>query len=214
MKNKIIVLAGTVVAIMLLFLGFGADKVYATTGCFLDTIGHPFETYICWMKDYGITGGSGGGNYSPDGYVTRGQMAVFMQRSSEVPPTKGDTYINVGPGAWIVDDTTGAGITLGTIKNYPGISHLGSSNTGTHYFMLVPSLPSSLYNTEMYVKGVKLCYDAGHGATINVVSLLHYSSGVIFNQISDYTIRSDKACSTFLMSNPSEFWGGDQVTLR
>lgn len=45
---------------MLLVGAFSVGKAYASTGCFTDTVGHPFETYICWMKDNGITGGSGG----------------------------------------------------------------------------------------------------------------------------------------------------------
>lgn len=210
MKNKISILIGTIFAILFISLGFGVGKVYATTGCFTDTIGNWAESYICWMKDKGITTGTGPGIYSPNSFVTRAQMAVFMQKQADVPPTKGDIYINVGPGAWLVDDTD----TTGYIRNYPGYSQLRSSTMGNHYFMLIPSLPSSLYNTEMYVKGVKLCYDAMHAATINEISLLHYSSGVVLSQVNDFNIRSDNICSTFLMSTPSEFWGGDQVTLR
>jgi hypothetical protein len=33
----------------------------------------------------GITGGCGGGNYCPDQVVTRGQMAVFLVRTFNLP---------------------------------------------------------------------------------------------------------------------------------
>ncbi|MBL8063024.1 MAG: S-layer homology domain-containing protein, partial [Anaerolineales bacterium] len=37
-----------------------------------------------WIKQFaaeGITGGCGGGNYCPEGSLTRDQMAVFLQRT-------------------------------------------------------------------------------------------------------------------------------------
>jgi hypothetical protein len=55
---------GVVLAI-LVFSTFWAGNVYAATGCFLDTNGHWAETFICWMKDNGITGGTGGGTTAP-----------------------------------------------------------------------------------------------------------------------------------------------------
>lgn len=40
--------------------------------------GHPFFQWVEALYDSGITAGCGGGNYCPDDYVTRGQMAVFI----------------------------------------------------------------------------------------------------------------------------------------
>ena len=42
---------------------------------------HPFFQYIEAFAAAGITGGCGGGNYCPDGPVTRGQMAVFLAKA-------------------------------------------------------------------------------------------------------------------------------------
>ncbi len=39
---------------------------------------HPFHRFIEALAASGITGGCGGGNYCPDGPLTRGQMAVFL----------------------------------------------------------------------------------------------------------------------------------------
>jgi hypothetical protein len=60
-------------------------QVSAATGCFDDTNGHIFETYIFWMSDNGITSGCGGGNFCPEDSVTRDQMAVFLVRTFDLP---------------------------------------------------------------------------------------------------------------------------------
>jgi hypothetical protein len=65
-------------------------KALATTGCFDDTNGHIFETYICWMDDHGITSGCGGGNFCPNDGVTRGQMSVFIKRVFDLAEANDD----------------------------------------------------------------------------------------------------------------------------
>lgn len=42
---------------------------------------HPFFRYIEALARSGITSGTGGGAYSPDAAVTRGQMAVFLSKA-------------------------------------------------------------------------------------------------------------------------------------
>jgi hypothetical protein len=41
---------------------------------------HPFFQYIEALAKSGITGGCGSGNYCPDNFITRGQMAVFLAK--------------------------------------------------------------------------------------------------------------------------------------
>jgi hypothetical protein len=65
-------------------------QVSAATGCFNDTNGHIFETYICWMDDNGITSGCGGGNFCPNDSVTRGQMSVFIKRVYDLAEANDD----------------------------------------------------------------------------------------------------------------------------
>jgi hypothetical protein len=45
--------------------------------------GGPFDPWIEDLADRGITGGCGGGNYCPDNFVTRAQMAVFLLKSEQ-----------------------------------------------------------------------------------------------------------------------------------
>ncbi len=45
---------------------------------------NPFAAWIEQLAEEGITGGCGGGNYCPAGLVTRGQMAVFIDKAFEL----------------------------------------------------------------------------------------------------------------------------------
>src|SRR3990170_9133190 len=57
-----------------------APRVAAQTPCFPDVEGHWAETFICWLQANGIVSGYGDGTYRPDNNVTRGEMAVYIQR--------------------------------------------------------------------------------------------------------------------------------------
>ncbi len=61
--------------------------------------------YINAIRDAGITGGCGDGNYCPQGLVTREQMAAFLVRAVEGEPAAnycdGSSYFSdVSPDAW------------------------------------------------------------------------------------------------------------------
>ncbi|MBI5964784.1 MAG: S-layer homology domain-containing protein [Chloroflexi bacterium] len=211
MKHKNLILIGTVLASLLIALSFGVQKAHATTGCFTDTIGHPFETFICWMLDNGITSGTSPGIYSPNANVTRGQMAVFMQRQAEIPPTTGNIYINAGLNDWIPNGTSGA-----SINYYTNVIELHAPSAGTYGFQITPDLPGTLYNRQMYFHSVKLCYDATHGASIVGVYLRHYEGGAtptIFNEVTDFTARTDAICRIYSFTGDGSLWGSDHVVL-
>jgi hypothetical protein len=46
---------------------------------------HPFFAYIQKLRELGITTGCGANLYCPDGWTTRGQMAVFLIRGLFTP---------------------------------------------------------------------------------------------------------------------------------
>ena len=213
MKHNFFVRGGMVLAMLLILtLGVGVGKAYATTGCFADTIGHPFETFICWMKDNNITGGTSPTTYSPDGYVSRGQMAVFMQRLAEIPPTTGNIYINAGLNDWMENGTSGTNY----IAHYTDAVNLRSTVAGTYGFQITPDVPATLYGRQMYANGVKLCYDATLGATLTSVYLRHYSGGgnpAVFNEVEDLTDRTDVTCRTYTFPFNGSIWGSDHLVL-
>jgi hypothetical protein len=212
MKYKAWILIGTVVASLFISFSFGAGQALATTGCFTDTIGHPWETYICWMKDNGITNGTTPTTYSPNGNVTRGQMAVFMQRQAEIPPTTGPIYISTGLNDWMENGSSG----INYVNLYTDAVNLRSTAAGIYGFQITPDVPATLYGRQMYANGVKLCYDATLGATLTSVYLRHYAGGgnpTIYNDVIDLTDRTDTACRNYTFSANSAIWGSDHLAL-
>ncbi|MBL8231466.1 MAG: S8 family serine peptidase [Bryobacterales bacterium] len=69
-------------------LGIGAGEPfsYRTAPYFEDVPAtHPFFAFIQKMRELGITNGCGNNRYCPDGWTTRGQMAVFLIRGLFTP---------------------------------------------------------------------------------------------------------------------------------
>ena len=59
---------------------------------FSDVAGHPFEADIEWIRQAGLTQGCGGGRFCPNDPVTRGEMATFLVRALELPPSASDAF--------------------------------------------------------------------------------------------------------------------------
>ncbi|HTR02273.1 MAG TPA: PQQ-dependent sugar dehydrogenase [Thermoanaerobaculia bacterium] len=72
-----------------------SGMVFADVPC----TGNPFDPWIEDLANRGITGGCGGGNYCPNGNVTRAQMSAFLLKtehgSDYVPPTCGGIFTDV-----------------------------------------------------------------------------------------------------------------------
>lgn len=216
MKGYKSFLLGVILTIFVIS-AFWVGNAYAAL-CFSDIGSLPtvFQDAICWMKTKNVTSGYPDGTYKPDGYVTRAQMALFMKNAAEVPPTTGDVYINTGPMTWQINANY---TSTARMQHYYGWTHFEGISTGTKLFSISPSLPSSLYNTKMYVKGAKICYDATWtGAYITAVELKHMyynTSGFSeWNSITDTTDLTNKGCRTVMFTTPSSFWGTDQVTVN
>jgi len=112
---------------------FWAGTVYATTGCFPDTNGHWAETFICWMKDTGISSGYPDGTYKPANNVTRAEMAVMLQKAVELPPSIGEIRINTGAGNWKQTGTASGTLTLYSWDEYAG--YTSSANNQSFNFL-------------------------------------------------------------------------------
>ncbi|MBI5295923.1 MAG: S-layer homology domain-containing protein [Chloroflexi bacterium] len=191
----------SILAVALLLTVFSAGRASASTGCFNDTNGNWAETFICWMKDNGITGGYPDGGYHPNSSVTRAEMAVFMRALR----TTGDTYINAGPSNWVPNGTGNHYITY-----YPYAAILKNTTAGGAWFNAMPSIPSSILNAKMYFKGVKVCYEATHGASISNIEVRHYgSSGNVLNEVTSTTTRTDSSCVTLNFTSAVSLWGGE-----
>jgi hypothetical protein len=66
-------------------------------GRFLDIQGHTFEVAISWLAAEGITKGCNpplNTRFCPDSSVTRGEMAVFIARATDLPAASGDYFVD------------------------------------------------------------------------------------------------------------------------
>lgn len=211
MKHRNFLLIATVVASLVISMGFGVKSAYATTGCFLDTIGHPFETFICWMKDNGISNGTGGGNYSPNGNVTRSQMAVFMQRQAEIPPSTGDIYISAGFGNWHPFNSTDPL----SYTYFSSQTQVSRSSAGSSFLSVNPDVPTVLYGRSLIFKGVQFCFDTFASTTLNYVEINTYShtTGSLGRNLrfSDPTTRTGNQCRLYTLASPITLTANDGV---
>jgi hypothetical protein len=76
------------IAVFLLRAKYGSSYTppTATRTMFNDIPSDGFAAaWIEQLANEGITGGCGGGNYCPNGSVTRAQMAVFLQKTFNLP---------------------------------------------------------------------------------------------------------------------------------
>ncbi len=93
----------------------------ATGTRFLDVPANAFAAaFIEQLAADGITGGCGGGNYCPNNFVTRAQMAVFLLRAANgagfVPPPATGVFADVPPGSFaanFIEQLAADGITGG-----------------------------------------------------------------------------------------------------
>lgn len=222
MKQYKSFLVGVLVTVLASTL-FWAGTVYAATGCFPDTNGHWAETFICWLKDNGITSGYPDGTYGPGNNVSRAEMSVFLQRIYNLanssaqtkattaennakayadslvntPPSTGEIRINSGPNSW---DWMGTQPGPLSIYRYD-VFTMFTSSTNNNYATLImtPDFPSALYGRVLNVIGMEYCYTANANAYIDRVFAFYTNQtanagGVFTALVSDETNRTDAAC--------------------
>jgi hypothetical protein len=211
MKGTKLFFLGVVLA-TLVFSTFWAGNVYASTGCFTDTNGNWAETFICWLKDNSISNGYGDGTFGPNNNVTRAEMAVFLRRVADVPPSTGAIYVNAGLNGWMPNGTSSNYVTY-----YTSYVQLRAPGAGAYGFQITPDLPATLYGRQMYTHSVKLCYDATYGASITGVYFEHLlMNGTvweIYRIVQDTTVRTDATCREYTLPLDTSLWGSDHVAL-
>ena len=212
MKRKLLIQGGiAIVVLLVLALSVGVGQAYATTGCFTDTVGHWAETFICWMSDNGITTGTGPGVFSPEDYVTRAQMSVFMQRQAEIPPSTGNILVSAGFGNWRPRSSADPI----TFTYFSDLTRAVMSSTGTDFLMISPDLSTVLYGKSLMLTGVEFCYQASASATLNYVEINTYRHSTGTNgrtiQFSDSTTRTDGACRLYTLATPAVLTAEDGV---
>jgi hypothetical protein len=177
----------------------------AATGCFLDTNGHWAEQFICWLKNNGIATGYPDGSFHPDSSVTRGEMAVMLQKANNIPPSTGIITINSGPTDWVYQYwTLEPWLHLQVLTDY---LYVTSDEPGTYYFMMHPTFPSALYHRGLRVRGMQYCTVVGGDTFIDYMLVRAFypipeESGqdIAFTLVEDETHRiekDDEQCPTY-----------------
>jgi spore germination protein YaaH len=82
---------------------------------FTDIDDSPFWREIAWLYEAGISGGCGDGRFCPESGIRRGEMASFLVRALDLPPTSTDYYTDDGSSVHegAINRLAAAGITFG-----------------------------------------------------------------------------------------------------
>lgn len=186
----------------LAFSMFMTGTAYATTGCFSDTNGHWAETFICWLKDTGISGGYPDGTYKPNNNVTRAEMAVMLQKEFNYTAT-GMVLANAGVNSWnVLYEPT----VMPLIYRYDSYMSVRSPSANTSYtFVMTPEFPSAIYGRQLSVTGMEFCYTASPNAYINTLTAwlgteTSNASATWLTIASDSTDRTDAACRYYAIT--------------
>jgi hypothetical protein len=211
MKHKNLILVGTIIASLIMSMGFVVGDAYATTGCFTDTNGSWAEAAICWLKDNGITSGTAPGIFSPNANVTRAQMAVFLQKQAEIPPSTGDIYVSAGFGNWHPFNSSDPL----SYTYFSSQTQVTRSATGSSFLSVSPDVPTVLYGRSLSFKGVQFCFDTFASTTLNYIEVNTYShtSGSLGRnlRLSDATQRTGSICQLYTLSSPVTLTANDGV---
>lgn len=92
MKRKILAALLTLVMVFSLL----PVSAWAEETTYSDVAGHWAQTAILRWSDYGVLQGSEG-KFSPDGTLTRGQMAVILSRLLNLPAAPSAGFTDVAP---------------------------------------------------------------------------------------------------------------------
>lgn len=98
MKRKILAALLTLVMVFSLL----SVSAWAEETTYSDVAGHWAQTAILRWSDYGVLQGSEG-KFSPNGTLTRGQMAVILSRLLNLPAAPSAGFTDVAPDAWYAD---------------------------------------------------------------------------------------------------------------
>jgi hypothetical protein len=160
---------------------FWAGTAYARTGCFPDTNGHWAEQFICWLKDSGISTGYPDGTFRPENTVTRGELAVMLQRAVNLPPPASSAFrLNVGSNEWTPRGWPVPGeLRMGReyTDSYLYVSH-SVDDARTYEFVMTPTFPSVLYRRALKLHAITWCVLPAEGAYVNYVAGWSFSPRV------------------------------------
>jgi hypothetical protein len=179
--------------------------------------GHPFHGDIAAVKDSGVsTTGCGGGKFCPEDFVTRGQMAAFLNRLGALAPGKAPvvnadkvdghdevlaagTIVNSQQGPWVIN-----GGNVATITHSYDVDSIRHPTTGGTAVQLPVEGPMSIGGTTYGLSSVQICMGGGDATILTTSVAQTVSPGSSVNRIVDSTDRAagDDACYTVTDGTP------------
>lgn len=126
-------------------------------------VSHPFCAWIQQLVADGVTSGCGGGNYCPSSSVTRGQMAVFLERAMR-GTAAWDPYKGVFKRTVLVSPVIGDPVASGTalLNALAGITDASASNP---YLLKIEPGVYDLGTAPLNLKQYVDVEGSGEGAT-------------------------------------------------
>jgi hypothetical protein len=154
-------------------------------------------------------------------------MAVFMQRSANVPPATGQITVSAGNGNWRPFSSTD-GITF---NYFSSVLYATKSTAGSTFLSVHPDIPTTLYGRNLQLVGVEFCYEASANVVLSYVeiNIPDSSDGSASRMMvyTDNTDRTDTACRYYVLPAPADLtveggvnffiqgnWISDGSTLR
>jgi hypothetical protein len=163
---------------------------------------HPFHADIAAVKDSGVSSGCGGGKFCPEDFVTRGQMAAFLNRlgalRADKPPVVNadkvdgkDEVLGQGPiitsylGPW---QRSNGGLSS-PLNGEPLLGYQSTGDgTNNNWYLPIPA-PNSIDGVVYSLSSVRLCISGGP-PYINFTQINRITPGLAQGMVADGTDRS------------------------
>lgn len=211
--RQTLVLAAAVAAIAIAFpLGVLASHQFSDV-----PNSNPYHADIDALADTGVTTGCGGGQYCPSDYVTREQMAAFMNRLGALGAGKtpvvnaarvdgidevlaaGD-IVTTQQGPWVA---AGSAPELTIIHSYD-VDTITRASAGGNVVLLALDGPASIGGTGYGLASVEICAEATANVTIGATSVRQtVSPDSHVDRILDGTDRTPTAAGCYTLTDPS-----------
>jgi hypothetical protein len=175
----------------------------------------PYHTDIDALADNGITTGCGAGIYCPKAFVTREQMAAFMNRLGALSPGKAPVVnadkvdgvdevlaagaiVNIQQGPWFPNGSS----IVTTLHSYD-VDTISRAVAGTSSAIMSLDGPTSIGGTAYGLASVEICY-GGTDSTILGTSVYQTESPLsAVARIVDPTDRATTVDTCYTVTDPS-----------
>jgi len=193
---------------------------------FTDVPDGVFHDDIDAIADAGVTTGCGGGKFCPKDYVTREQMAAFLNRLGALGPGKTpvvnadkvdghDDVLPVGAieiaqqGPWLA--VAGSPV---TIRHHLDVTTISRVSDGAGSIQLALQAPGTIAGVTFGLKSVEVCF----AASVVVIDVTHAAQSMttsLASVILNTTNRSmaSAACYTIVDPSPQAPVGGTNLLL-